>query len=86
MFTDDLRAGDWPESFVFVVGTRFCPSEGLQWLLRASLLTEHLCVIIFMWKIQTVGLLFSFSLKCEMVCVGRVLEDFSRVCISSKKC
>lgn len=74
------------KSFVFAIGTRFCPSEGLHWLLRAALLIEHLCVIIFMWKIQTVGLLFSFSLKYRIVWVGKVLEDFSRLCISSKKC
>lgn len=43
MFTEDLRAGCWPQGFVFAVGTRFCPSEGLQWLLRAVLLTEQFC-------------------------------------------
>lgn len=62
MFTEDLRAGCWPQGFVFVVGTRFRPSEGLQWLLKAALLTEQFCVI-FMWKIQT-G--FTFILLFEV--------------------
>lgn len=87
MYTENSREGGWPEGFVFAFGTRFCPSEVLQQLLRAALLTEYLCVIIFfMWKIQIVGLLFSFSLKYNMVWFGRDLEGFSKVYVSSKRC
>lgn len=86
MFTEYSRAGGLAWGFCFCGWHQILSIWGAAWLLRAALLTEHLCVIIFMWEIWSVNLLFSFSLKYRMDWVGRVLEDFSRVCVSSKKC